>query len=73
MHISAFLRVGIYRYIADESGDWDTSSRFFKNSIIKCIELGRNGLVNKRSDEWEALRLLGQALHTLEDFPAHSK
>jgi len=65
-------KTGMKRYIADESGEWDTSSRFFKQSIIKCIELGRNGLVNSKKDEWEALRLLGQALHTLEDFPAHS-
>lgn len=26
----------------------------------------------RKEDEYEAFRLLGQALHTLEDFPAHS-
>ena len=27
---------------------------------------------NRKEDEYEAYRLLGQAMHTLEDYPAHS-
>ena len=60
------------RYIADESGGWNTSSAYIRASLIKAIELGRTGLRGNRKDYYEALRQLGQALHVFEDFPAHS-
>jgi hypothetical protein len=37
--------------------------------IQKCVDAGRRG---GKENEYEALRLLGTFLHTLEDFPAHS-
>ncbi|PWZ00953.1 Het-C-domain-containing protein [Testicularia cyperi] len=64
-------RNGMKQYIATEGQDFDTAVRFIKDNIIRCIELGRSGKHNE-SDEWESLRLLGTALHTLEDFAAHS-
>lgn len=40
---------------------------------MKCIEMGRRYRQSgKETDSYEAFRLLGQALHTLEDFTAHS-
>ncbi|SPO36665.1 uncharacterized protein PSFLO_02136 [Pseudozyma flocculosa] len=65
-------RNGMKQYIATEGRDFDTSARFIKDNIIRAIELGRSGRRNNERDEWESLRLLGTALHTLEDFAAHS-
>lgn len=65
-------KTGMKRYIADESGDWSTSSAYIRSSLVKAIELGRTGLRGNRKDYYEALRQLGQALHVFEDFPAHS-
>lgn len=62
-------------YIANERGDWATSTAYIKSSLSKCIHHGRlyaSGRGNKEQNLYEALRLLGQALHTLEDFGAHS-
>lgn len=60
---------GMKNYICNERGNWPTSSVYVRDSIHKCIALGRQG---GSENQYEALRLLGQALHTLEDFPAHS-
>lgn len=62
-------QTGMKNYICNERGDWPTSSVYVRDSIHKCIALGRQG---GSENQYEALRLLGQALHTLEDFPAHS-
>lgn len=64
-------------YIANERGDWATSSAFVKFSLNRSIHYGRmytNGGAHKGKEEdlCEALRCLGQGLHTLEDFAAHS-
>lgn len=42
--------------------------------LLECIEVGRRSRHGGGGTEayYEALRLLGTALHTLEDFPAHS-
>ncbi|KAN0062170.1 hypothetical protein ACQY0O_005528 [Thecaphora frezii] len=64
-------RNGMKSYIASENQGFDTAARFIKDNIVRAIELGRSGKRNER-DEWESLRLLGTALHTLEDFAAHS-
>ena len=60
-------------YIANERGDWSTSSGYIKYSLARSIHYGRlysrNG---NEEDLCEALRCLGQGLHTLEDFAAHT-
>lgn len=64
-------------YIANERGDWATSAAYIKSSLSKSIHYGRlyasGGRGSKKEENlYEALRYLGQALHTLEDFTAHS-
>jgi hypothetical protein len=56
-------------YIANEEGDWATSSAYVKKSLLECIKLGRSGLSEpgRKEDWWEALRLLGQSCHVMED------
>ncbi|KIK67402.1 hypothetical protein GYMLUDRAFT_37517 [Collybiopsis luxurians FD-317 M1] len=64
---------GMKNYIANESGGWDTSKALVRRTLERCIHLGRQHRAqNRKEDLYEAYRLLGQALHTLEDFPAHS-
>ncbi|KAJ5200472.1 Heterokaryon incompatibility Het-C [Penicillium cf. griseofulvum] len=68
---------GMKNYIANERGDWATSSAFIKFSLSRSIHYGRtytNGGQRKGNEEdlCEALRCLGQGLHTLEDFAAHT-
>ncbi|KAI6129492.1 heterokaryon incompatibility protein Het-C-domain-containing protein [Pisolithus croceorrhizus] len=66
-------RTGMKNYIANENGNWDTSKAFVRRTLERCIYLGRQyRSTNNKTDQCEAFRLLGQALHTLEDFPAHS-
>ncbi|ORY76025.1 heterokaryon incompatibility protein Het-C-domain-containing protein [Protomyces lactucae-debilis] len=67
-------RTGLKNYIANESGHWVTSSAYVRNSLLRCIELGREAKHGNGGDaaEFESLRLLGQAMHTLEDYSAHS-
>ncbi|KAE8219873.1 hypothetical protein CF319_g6509, partial [Tilletia indica] len=66
-------RSGMKNYIANESGNWDTSSALVRRTLTKCIEMGRRARQSGRTEDlYEAYRLLGQALHTLEDLPAHS-
>src|SRR2546423_669818 len=65
-------------YIANEYGGWATSSGYVKHSLNRAIHFGRvythgaHGSRGNDTDLFEALRCLGQALHTLEDFAAHS-
>lgn len=69
---------GMKNYIANESGGWATSSGYVKHSFARSIHFGRvytsgaHGSKGKEEDLCEALRCLGQALHTLEDFGAHT-
>lgn len=68
---------GMKNYIANERGDWATSAAFVKYSLARSIHYGRiytHGGQRKGNDEdlCEALRCLGQGLHTLEDFAAHT-
>ncbi|KAJ3563144.1 hypothetical protein NP233_g9128 [Leucocoprinus birnbaumii] len=66
-------RTGMKNYIANENGNWDTSKALVRRTIERCIHLGRqHRSTGQKQDEYEAFRLLGQAMHTLEDFPAHS-
>lgn len=60
-------------YIANESIGIVTSSQFIRNKLKNCIELGRKARTdNDKGAHNEALICLGTALHTLEDFAAHS-
>lgn len=63
-------------YIANETGEWDTSAGYVKYSLSRSIKHGRKYTSGSRKgnkeDLYEALRCLGQALHCLEDFGAHS-
>ena len=59
-------------YIANENGHWDTSKALVRRTFLRCIDLGRRGRGGSKPELYESYRLLGQALHTLEDFPAHS-
>lgn len=69
---------GMKNYIANGKGDWATSLAFVKFSFERSIHHGRlyiNGhgmFKGKDEDLAEALRCLGQGLHTLEDFGAHT-
>ncbi|KAG2160296.1 hypothetical protein VTO58DRAFT_105011 [Aureobasidium pullulans] len=67
---------GMKNYIANERGDWATSAGYIRYSFKRAIHYGRlytHGQ-NKgdEKDLCEALRCLGQSLHTLEDLSAHS-
>ncbi|OSX61045.1 hypothetical protein POSPLADRAFT_1147151 [Postia placenta MAD-698-R-SB12] len=64
---------GMKNYIANEHGHWDTSKALVRRTLQQCIQIGRQyRSTGNKADEYEAYRLLGQALHTLEDFAAHS-
>lgn len=66
-------RSGMKNYLANESGGWRTGSGLIRRTLVRVIETGRQARQTGRdADMYEAYRLLGQALHTLEDFPAHS-
>ncbi|TIC22508.1 Het-C-domain-containing protein, partial [Wallemia mellicola] len=68
-----FDRNAMKNYIANEDGEWDTSSEFIRKNLVACVELGRRARQDDNDEQmWEALRLLGTALHTLEDYAAHS-
>ncbi|KAK5081934.1 hypothetical protein LTR70_008624 [Exophiala xenobiotica] len=73
------MQTGMKNYIANGRGDWATSAAFVKYSFTQSIHHGRlytsgSGMFSKGKDEdlAEACRLLGQGLHTLEDFGAHT-
>jgi len=63
-------RTGMKNYIANENGNWATSSGFVKYSLERSIHFGRlytSGPNRGREEDLcEALRCLGQGLHCLE-------
>ncbi|QRV83279.1 heterokaryon incompatibility protein Het-C protein [Ceratobasidium sp. AG-Ba] len=63
---------GMKNYIATEGQSWDTSTAHVRRTLQACIEHGRLASGNEGGYMWEAFRLLGTALHTLEDLLAHS-
>lgn len=69
-------RTGMKNYIANESGGWATSTGYLRYSIKRSVHFGRiytsSSRKGKEEDLCEALRCLGQALHCMEDFSAHS-
>ncbi|KAI0445722.1 heterokaryon incompatibility Het-C [Xylaria telfairii] len=61
---------GMKNYIANSGQGWETSADYIREQLRRCIEFGRikgNATVKK-----ESYIHLGAALHTLEDFTAHS-
>ncbi|KAI1389237.1 heterokaryon incompatibility Het-C [Hypoxylon trugodes] len=71
------MRTGMKNYIANEHGNWATSAGYLRFSIGRSVHFGRlycHGSHGKGKEEdlCEALRCLGQALHCMEDFSAHS-
>ncbi|KAK5997148.1 hypothetical protein PT974_02501 [Cladobotryum mycophilum] len=71
------MNTGMKNYIANEKGSWATSAGYLRYSFARSIHFGRlythgsQGKGNEK-DLCEALRCLGQALHCMEDFSAHS-
>ncbi|CAA7264748.1 unnamed protein product [Cyclocybe aegerita] len=65
-------RTGMKKYMATENQGWDTSTAFIRRTFRACIERGRRAQGNENADLWEAFRLLGTGLHTMEDLLAHS-
>ena len=69
---------GMKNYIANEKLDIATSVGYVKHSFTRSIHFGRvytsgaSGTKGKDADLYEALRCLGQGLHCLEDFGAHT-
>lgn len=60
------------KYMATEGEEWDTSTALIRRVFKECIELGRKSEGKDGADLFEAFRLLGTGLHTLEDLMAHS-
>jgi Heterokaryon incompatibility protein Het-C len=58
--------------MATENHAWDTSTAHIRRTLWGCIERGRRAGGREGAELWEAYRLLGTALHTLEDLLAHS-
>ena len=67
---------GMKNYIANESGGWATSLGYIRFSFARSIHYGRlytHGAQRGREEDLaEALRCLGQGLHCVEDFGAHT-
>lgn len=58
--------------MATENRGWDTSTAHIRRIFRECIERGRRARGREGDDLWEAYRLLGTGLHTMEDLLAHS-
>lgn len=58
--------------MATEDQGWDSSTAFIRRTFRACIEAGRRAGGSEGADLWEAYRLLGTGLHTMEDLLAHS-
>ncbi|KAJ4485648.1 Het-C-domain-containing protein [Lentinula aciculospora] len=65
-------RNGMKNYMATEDQGWDSSTAHIRRTFRACIEYGRRAGGREGSDLWEAYRLLGTGLHTMEDLLAHS-
>ncbi|KAI0518307.1 heterokaryon incompatibility Het-C [Xylaria bambusicola] len=61
---------GMKNYIANSGQGWATSADYIREQLSKSIELGR--LKRDTQAKKESRIHLGAALHTLEDFSAHS-
>ena len=53
-----------------EQGHWDTSKALVRRTLERCIQMGRRNRVSAdKHDEYEAFRLLGQAVRCSLSFP----
>ena len=59
--------------MASDGRGWDTSTAHIRRTLLACIENGRNSRGREGEELYEAYRLLGTGLHTLEDLLAHSE
>jgi Heterokaryon incompatibility protein Het-C len=49
--------------LCTEQGHWDTSKALVRRTLERCIQIGRRNRVSgDKHDEYEAFRLLGQAV-----------
>lgn len=58
--------------MATENQGWDTSTALIRRVFRGCIENGRRAKGREGPELWEAYRLMGTGLHTMEDLLAHS-
>lgn len=65
-------KTGMKNYIANEDIGITTSTGYIRTQLQECIAAGRRGRRGDEGARHEAFRRLGAALHTLEDFSAHS-
>jgi hypothetical protein len=65
-------KTGMKNYIANSGKGWDTAADYIRRQLLECIELGRKGKAGDPGAAKESFIHLGAALHTLEDFAAHS-
>ncbi|KAI0692980.1 heterokaryon incompatibility protein Het-C-domain-containing protein [Cytidiella melzeri] len=65
-------RTGMKMYMATENRGWDTSTAHIRRVFRECIAKGRRAQGKDGQDLFEAYRLLGTGLHTMEDLLAHS-
>ncbi|MCJ1248121.1 hypothetical protein MMC30_005336 [Trapelia coarctata] len=66
-------QTGLKNYIGSENMGIATSAGMLREVFGRCIQLGRQyGRSKNKADFYEALRLLGQGCHCLEDYSAHS-
>ncbi|OAA48792.1 Heterokaryon incompatibility Het-C [Cordyceps fumosorosea ARSEF 2679] len=63
---------GMKNYIANTGNSWETSADYVRDQLRKSIDLGRRGRAGDHAAQKESFIHLGAALHTLEDFAAHS-
>lgn len=78
MELQVDPNTGMKNYIANEHLGIATSAGYIKHSFARSIHFGRvytngaSGTRGKEADLCEALRCLGQGLHCMEDFGAHT-
>ncbi|KAH8835679.1 Het-C-domain-containing protein [Flagelloscypha sp. PMI_526] len=65
-------RTGMKNYMATENAGWDTSTAHIRRTLRAAIDHGRRAGGREGAELYEAYRLLGTGLHTLEDLLAHS-
>ncbi|KAK0465515.1 Het-C-domain-containing protein [Desarmillaria tabescens] len=65
-------RTGMKNYMATEDQGWDSSTAHIRRTFRACIEYGRRASGQEGAELYEAFRLLGTGLHTMEDLLAHS-
>lgn len=63
---------GMKNYIANSGNEWDTAADYIRRQLLECIEQGRKGKDGDAEAKNKSFIHLGAALHTLEDFSAHS-